>query len=586
MPVRNLWIATPFLVLLSSCMPAPTSEPTPDAGELVAALAEEAWQHTLANVPYLQMRHGSLLRELPDLTPEKARADAEYARSMLERIDAIAPGDLSHEDVLTPEVLRWDFERVVEAEPFYWLGFPVTPYGGSFFFGPIHQAMGAYPFKQGEEHTAVYLTLLAEYADMLEQIEAHLEGQMERGIFLPEPALPAVIAMFESFRGSARSLIGVAPERLEALASEARESFLAAVDDVITSRVEPGFDGLLAVLKSERYRGGAPKDVGLAQYPDGEAFYRHQVKLHTTMEIIPEELHELGKKRVGELMAEMAAIRAELGFEGTQAEFHDQLRKDPAFLARTPEEVEARFNAYVERIEPLVPDYFSRTPKAPYGVGRLDESAEGSMTYGFYQAPTPTQPRGVYRYNGSQLDQRSLIFAGPLIYHELVPGHHFQIALQNENEELVTYRRNVGAGAFIEGWGNYAALLATEMGLLEDPYDRYGWAIFDMFITVRLVVDTGMNLLGWSLEEGRDYMRRHTFQSETEIATESLRYSTDIPGQALAYKAGLEKLLELRRKVRESAGEDFDVRTFHDVVLASGALPLSVLEKHLERTFG
>ncbi len=208
------------------------------------------------------------------------------------------------------------------------------------------------------------------------------------------------------------------------------------------------------------------------------------------------------------------------------------------------------------------------------------------MTFGYYQQPTPEEPRGLYRYNGSKLDQRPLVTAGPLIYHELVPGHHFHIALQNENESLPPYRReNIAYGAFNEGWGNYGAKLATEMGLLDEPYDRYGWAVFDMFISARLVLDTGMNLLGWSLEEGRDFMRTHTFSSETEIASETLRYSTDMPGQALAYKAGLEKLLELRQRARALAGDDFDIRAFHAAVLGPGALPMQVLERHIEWSF-
>ena len=167
-----------------------------------------------------------------------------------------------------------------------------------------------------------------------------------------------------------------------------------------------------------------------------------------------------------------------------------------------------------------------------------------------------------------------------------MPGHHFHIALQNENESLPIYRReNIAYGAFTEGWGNYSAKVGAEMGLLDDPYDRYGWDLFEIFFSTRLVVDTGMNYFGWSLEEGRQYMRDHTFQSETEIATESLRYSTDMPGQALNYQAGFQKMLDLRERARELAGEGFDIKDFHDAVLGSGALPMEVLEKHIEWYF-
>lgn len=555
-----------------------------DPAAAVAALAEEAWQEQLRQSVYLQVKQGLLVRELPDLTPEQAAADLRFARSLLDRIAAIPSGELAPQDALTLAVLRFDAEGTVAAEPYYWLRFPVTPYVAGWSLNFAHQAMASHPFDEPDEHTENYLGLLGEYADALDQMQAHLEGQGERGIYLPRPALPGIAGLFRSFREGVRARMTVSPERLAALSEEGHERFAGQVEETIGGRVLPAFDALLAVLESDAYRSAASEDVGLARYPDGEAYYRHLVRRHTTMDVTPEELHELGERRVAELQAEMEAIRAEVGFRGTQAEFHDALRRDPRFLARTPEEVEARFREYIARIEPLVPRLFSRTPQAPYGVRRLDPAAEATMTFGYYNPPTPAEPKGIYYYNGSRLGERSLVFAGPLIFHELVPGHHFHLALQSENEALPLYRREyLGAGAFNEGWGNYGAFLAREQGLLDDPYDRYGWAIFDMFISARLVVDTGMNLLGWSLEDGRDFMRRHTFQSETEILTESLRYSTDLHGQALAYKAGLEKLLELRRRARELAGDDFSLKAFHDAVLGSGALPLTVLEEHLER---
>jgi uncharacterized protein (DUF885 family) len=378
----------------------------------------------------------------------------------------------------------------------------------------------------------------------------------------------------------------VAPERLDGLSEEDRQAFVASVDDLITTRLEPVIDALVALLSSDDYQSNAPDAVGLTHLPDGEAYYRYLVRANTTMSKTPTELHEFGKQRVAELEADMALIRDEVGFEGTKDEFHHMLRTDERFLARTPEEVEERYMGYIRRIEPLVADYFPSQPKAPYGVKRLDPAQEGTMTFGFYQQPSATAPVGNYRYNGSNLGERSLIWAGPLIFHELVPGHHFHIASQNENESLPTYRReNIAYGAYTEGWGNYSAKIAKEMGLLDDPYDRYGWDLFEIFFSTRLVVDTGMNLMGWTLEEGRQYMRDHTFQSETEIGTESLRYSTDMPGQALNYHAGFQKLLDLRERARELAGEGFDIKDFHDAVLGNGALPMEVLEKHIEWYF-
>ena len=573
------------LALSPACAPG-DREPAPDPAAEVAALAAEAWDHLLSQNPYFQVRSGMLLRQLPDFTEAQAAANVAFYRSLLARLDALPADALSHQDAITVAMLRWDARQVIDAEPYYWLGFPYSPYLAGFGFNFVHGQLAAHPFSDPQAHTENYLVLLNEYAGQIEQLRAHLEGQVERGIYLSRHALPGVIGLFRNFREAAPRVMTVPDERLTALGEGLRASFTWTVRATIEESVLPAFDAFLAALTSEEYAAAAPDAVGLAHYPQGEAWYRLLVRIHTTLEVTPEALHELGKRRVAELEAEMAAIREEVGFAGTREEFHQELRSDPRFFAASPEEVERRFDGFIARIEPLLPDYFRTLPKAPYGVRRLDEAAEASMTFGYYQPPTPDEPAGLYRYNGSKLDERPQIWAGPLIYHELVPGHHFHLASQAENEALPKYRREyVSAGAFNEGWGNYGAFLAREMGLLDDPYDRYGAALFDMFISARLVLDTGMNLLGWSLEEGRDYMRRHTFQSETEIVTETLRYSTDLNGQALAYKAGLEKLIELREAARAEAGDDFDIRDFHDAVLGSGAMPLEVLEEHVDWYF-
>lgn len=571
------------LLLLAGCGPPETA--TDPAAEL-AALADEAWRERRAQSPYLQVRTGGLIGELPDLTPEQAARDAAFARTVLSRLDAIPEEPLSHQDALTAAILRWDAERVLDLEPHHWLTFPYSPYVAGQTLAFVHGQLLAHPFSDPEAHTANYLLVLSEYAQSLEQLRAHVEGQVERDIYVSRHALPGILGMLRSFAAQAPAVMSVSDDRLEELEPEARRAFQAAVDEAIEDRVVPAFEALVAALGSEEYAAKAPDAVGLSQYPGGEALYRKLVKLHTTMDVTPEELHELGRRRLGEIEAEMAAIRDELGFEGTKQEFHEKLRTDPRFFDDSPEEVEARFQAYVDRIEPLLPQWFRTTPAAPYGVERLDPAAEATMTFGYYAPPTPDEPVGRYRYNASKLDERPQIWAGPLIYHELVPGHHFQIALQDENDSLPLYRRHyLQATAFVEGWGNYAAQVAREMGLLADPYDRYGALLFDAFVCNRLVVDTGMNLMGWPLEQGREHMREHTFQSETEIATETLRYSTDLFAQALAYRAGHEKLLALRERARALAGEAFDVRDYHDAVLASGAMPLSVLDEHVEWSF-
>jgi uncharacterized protein (DUF885 family) len=205
------------------------------------------------------------------------------------------------------------------------------------------------------------------------------------------------------------------------------------------------------------------------------------------------------------------------------------------------------------------------------------------MTFGFYDRPGPDQPRGLYYFNADNLVQQQLSALATLTYHELVPGHHFHMASQHENTDLHPLRANVNFNAFNEGWAEYAANLAGEIGMYELPEERFGRLLMDAFLTTRLVVDTGMNALGWSLERARDFMREHAFVSEAEVLSESVRYSCDLPGQALAYKMGQPFLVEQRERMRAALGERFDIRDFHDVVLRPGGLPLSEVAANVDR---
>ncbi len=342
----------------------------------------------------------------------------------------------------------------------------------------------------------------------------------------------------------------------------------------------PAVNRLLALLKGPYAAETTPR-VGLAMYPGGLDYYRWLVRWHTTLDVTPAEVHRIGLAEVARIDSEMAAIRTQLGFTGTKREFHEMLAKDPRFFAKTPEEFGAKLMSYATRLDPLLDRAFSLRPRAKGDVRRLPPALEPSMTFGFYQTPTAADPMGHYLYNGTQLPERTMLTAAALISHELWPGHHFQINLQRENTALPPYRQGYYT-AFTEGWGDYASIVAGELGLYDDPWDRYGRLAMDMFISCRLVVDTGMNALGWSREQAMAYMRDHLLESDTQIRTESLRYSTDLPGQALAYKMGSREFQRLRRHAESELGERFDLRAFHAQVLESGALPMSVLGEKIE----
>jgi uncharacterized protein (DUF885 family) len=527
----------------------------------------------------LRTRRGLPIESLPDLSLAKAERDGAFGRSLVDSLSKVRAVDLTHEQELSLEILRKEGRALAEAPGQYWLTFPVTP--NTFQFLGVHPAFASHPFRSKEDADR-YEKLLAQYAPFLRSIEAKLRSQADRGVRIPKPELPVIAGTLAAVaEKSDRNLLRVAPERLGTLTPADREAFSARIASRIDGEVAPAARSLIAALGGD-YLAKAPETVGLSQYPGGKEYYRFLVRRSTTLDVPPEEIHRIGLSAMEKINAELEEIRKQVGFSGTLAEFRKSLKNDPRFYAKTPEEVGERLMAAQNRILPRIPELFGKQPKAPFGVKRLEPQLEGAMTFGYYQVPTPQDPRGYYKYNGSRLEDRTLIGAGSLIAHELVPGHHFQINLQYENADLPPFRRDSLSTAFVEGWGEYSSFLAGELGMYRDPYERCGRLLFDAFLTSRLVVDTGMNLLGWTRERAMAYMLENTIQSETEIKTETLRYSCDLPAQALAYKMGMRKFVELRDKAKTALGSSFDPRRYHDMILSSGAVPMDLAERKVD----
>jgi len=553
------------------------------------ALAEELWQHELERSPALRVKEGLPVTELPAFTEQEAEDDAAWARGMLGRLATIDAGAFDrsgggdgtedHERWLTAKILEWQLRQAVEAPSVFWYRFQVTPYAWS--FSGVGQTLAQVPVASAADRER-YLGLLDQVPGIAETLRANLATQRQKGILVPRPEIDLVVATMTPLTvASAEHPFRIAPDRLEGVAPEEAAAFGEQVATRIDERIAPAFARLVALF-DDGYRDEAPEAVGLGQYPGGQEAYRTLVRFHTGLDLTPEEIHRRGLEEVRRIEGEMAKIRSLLGSDASMADFNAALRTDPRFLACDPDGVAERLTRPILEIEPLIDRWFLHTPEAPYGVARLDPALEPGMTYGYYQWPTPGHDRGLYLFNGSTLDQRSLVMAAALIYHELVPGHHFQIALQNENRDLPAFRRNAFPTAFVEGWAEYASSLAGEMGLYREPYDHYGRLAMDMFLSCRLVVDTGMNALGWSRGKALDFMGQRVIESQTQLATETLRYSTDIPAQALAYKIGAATIWRLRHEAEEALGERFDVRRFHDAVLGHGAMPLAVLEQHVD----
>lgn len=567
-----------FAVLAIACQRTATPAPATDASAQLAQVIEEAWQRRIERDLSARLFEGLPVEHIPDLSFAEAQADAASAQATIEALDGIDSEALSHDEQLSQAILRWESARTVEALEYFWHQSTLTPYASP--LSGLRQIFPLLPVASDQER-ARYVSLVRQAAAAVDQLREVVAGQLERGIVLARANIGTALGLIDaSTLPAAAGPFAVSDERLEGVLGEVAAAFRADIAAAVDEAVNPAL-GRLRTLVAGPVSEAAPEAVGVAHQPGGEAYYHFLTRFHTTLDITPEAVHAIGLEMVAALEADMAAIRDELGFAGTREEFEQQLARDSRFYAKTPDEIGERLLAVAERMNERIGGYFLVEPAAPFGVRRLDPALEGAVTYGYYQPPSPSDPRGTYLYNGSQLDKRSLLSITGLALHELVPGHHFHIARQFENSALPAFRRQSFATAYTEGWGSYASFLGLEAGLAEDPYDRYGIYTLEVFLASRLVVDPGMNLLGWSLDEARAYMGEHTLESASQIASETLRYATDLPGQGLAYQMGKRKLIELRTRAGAALGERFDLRRFHEAVLGPGAMPLAVLEQHI-----
>jgi uncharacterized protein (DUF885 family) len=362
------------------------------------------------------------------------------------------------------------------------------------------------------------------------------------------------------------------PLQAEALRQQAAE--------VYRRHAAPAYERLLEFTESE-YLPGARESIAARDLPDGEAWYAYNVAVRTTTDMTPQQIHDIGLAEVKRIRGEMDAIIASTGFAGGFEEFLAFLRTDPRFYHTNAEDLMREYRDIAKRADPELTKLFGILPRTPYGVIEVPDYAAPSQTTAYYQRGSLKAGRpGYFFANTYALDTRPRWEMEALTLHEAVPGHHLQIAIQQELEGLPWFRQNPAYTAFVEGWGLYSESLGEEMGFYQDPYSKFGQLTYEMWRAIRLVVDTGMHNLGWSREQAIDFFKKNAGKSEHDIVVEIDRYIV-WPGQALAYKIGELKIKELRAYATDALGEAFDIRGFHDEVLGKGAVPLSVLEANV-----
>jgi uncharacterized protein (DUF885 family) len=571
----------PLLVILLVSSPLLAASAEPDA--LNRLIAEE-WTWQMRDDPETATNLGERGYDdrLTDRSPAAWEQRRQHNRATLKRVEAIDRSKLGKSDQLNYDLFLQQERMLVERDRFPAELVTVHQMGGIYStLGELAQLMPRDTVKDHEN----YLARMRAYPKAVDETIALLRRGLESGVTPPRVILrdvgelianqivddpaksPVYTLAFTNFRPT------IPPAEQERLQKEALE--------ILRTGVLPATRKLHAFWTTE-YEPKARETIAWTAVPQGKEWYAYMVRRETTTELTPEEIHTIGLAEVKRIRAEMEKIRASTGFTGTLEEFFTFLRSDPRFYYTTREELLVAYRDIAKRIDPELTRVFGRIPRLPYGVIPIPEYSEKTNTTAYYSPGSPETHRpGYYFVNLYDLKSRPKWEMEALSLHESVPGHHLQIALAQELDQLPAFRRNGGYTAYVEGWGLYAESLGPELGMYTDPYSRFGQLTYEMWRAVRLVVDTGMHAKGWSRQQAIDFFVANSSKPLHDIEVEIDRYLA-WPGQALAYKLGELKIKELRAKAQRALGDKFDVRAFHDAVLGEGPLPLSLLETRVD----
>jgi len=513
-------------------------------------------------------------------TIEYYEAEARFSKELKTELEAFSIEGLSETDQISHELLLFVLQDKIDQHTFKMYLNPITNESA---FHLNLSRMGSQEFKNKKE--------VIEYLEQLEnlpkRVDYHisiLKAGITAGISQPK-------AVFYEYNKTYNKHIISAVTKSEfykpflklptALSSTFKDSVLSVAKKSVQKNAIDQYKKIKNFFENE-YFPNTRKGLGVSTVPNGKEFYQNRINFYTTSsKYTAEDIHTIGLKEVARIKADMMKIIAELNFKGSFADFLKFLRTDAKFYPKTPKELLMFARDISKRIDAELPKFFKTLPRKPYGVVPVPAAIAPNYTSGRYSGSYSETTAGFYWVNTYNLPSRTLYTIPALTAHEAVPGHHLQISLNNELPKTIpAFRRGLYLSAYGEGWGLYAETLAGEMGIYTTPYEKFGKLTYEMWRACRLVVDTGVHALGWTRQEVLDYMAANTALSLHEVRTETDRYIS-WPGQALSYKIGEIKIRQLRTEAEDALGDSFDVRDFHEVILAEGTVTLSILEKRI-----
>ena len=576
-------VAALFVVACSNEQPTNSSTVAEDPTKALSTLFDEHFERSLELSP---IRATSIGDDRYDdqyansIGPEHREASRALDEEFLQRILAIKREQLSRQDRLSYDIFKLNREMSLAGRRFPSHLAPMNQFrSATSSFVVLGSGTGLHPFKTVKNYDD-FLRRVDGFVVYADQAIDNMKEGIRQGVTQPRILMDKFVPQLESQLVDSVEESGFYSPILnmpDDFSAADKERLSSAYKEAIANKILPTFERLNNFMGDE-YLGAARESVGLFELPDGEAWYAHNVRRITTTDYTPDEIHQIGLGEVERIHGEMRDVMKAIGFEGSLNEFFEYVYSDPQFFFDEPEKLIQAYRDMSAEVESIAPEFFKLFPNTPFEVRRVEPFREQSSSKGSYQSGSPDGSRpGIFYANAYNVGVRPKWDMTSLFLHEAIPGHHFQISLARESEGLPRFRRFGGSTAYTEGWGLYSEYLGREMGLYEDPMDLFGSLNAELWRSIRLVVDTGIHAKGWTRQQVLDFMYANSAVSETRAVSEAERFMA-IPGQALAYKIGQLKILEIRRNAEEKLGDAFDIREFHAQLLKDGSMPLSMLE--------
>lgn len=587
--MKKLVLLLGVAVLLSACKkdketPEAEMEPNPTA-EFKTDL-KNYYEETLKMYPLNATSAGDnrYNDQLPNVLSDDFRQkEKDFYLANLKEMMLYKDADLSETDQLSRDILIWECKINLERLEFKDYLTPINQmWTQQLVIGQYASGSSAQPFKTVEDYKN-WIKRLDGYLIWLDFAHRRMAEGMQTGYVLPKSLIEKVLPQLEAMANPNidEHLFFTPIQNLpDNFSEEEKEELTILYKNYINDKIVPAYARLYQFMSTD-YLNAGRSSSGIVDTPNGEAYYKHQIKLYTTTEMTADEIHELGKSEVARILSEMEKVKHEVGYKGTIKSFFNYVRNKKELMPfSTAEEIINNFNQIHKTMQPQLEKLFDMKPKTPFEVKQTEAFRAASASAEYNPGSLDGTRPGIFYVPIVDAKTYNIFSDESLFLHEAIPGHHYQISLQQENQNLPDFRKTLWYSAYGEGWALYSESLGKELGLYTDPYQYFGMLSAEMHRAIRLVVDTGLHSKGWTREQAIKYSLENEAESEASITSEIERYMAN-PGQALSYKVGQLKIRELRAIAESKLGEKFDIGKFHNQILESGCLPLELLEKKI-----